>query len=723
MNLTKFTSELGASALRPQTPRMRNYGQFCPVARGSEILAERWTPIILRNVLLGCDTFNEIAAGAPGLSRALLTRRLRELERAGVIEIRPKPGGRGSLYEPTPAGRDLWPVLNALGGWAQRWMELKPDHAHPDVVLWSWFGGFLRRDLLPDRRLVVRFDFEVLGRRVTCWLLIERRESEICSFDPGFGDDLVVTIADSLAFARWHLGLVDWAAALRSGGIQVTGPADLRRALPTWNRGPEIHAQQRAEHERSPGGTPPLPPAAPAEQVGARPEPSIIPGFLGELVTPEHPDYDQARAVWNGAIDRRPRYIACCRSPSDVSTALRFGRDRDLSISVRGGGHGVAGVCDDGLVIDLGVLKAITVDPAQRTATVAAGVRWGELDAATQAFALATTGAFVSHAGVCAHTLAGGAGWLMRRHGLSADNLLAAEVVTADGQHLAVSERDHPDLFWGLRGGGGGLGVVTSFTYRLHPVGPEVLAGPVLWALDDAPQVLRAYRELAASATPEVATTVTLRRAPPVPFLPVELHRRPVCQVTMLALADPDRAVQLLAPLRALGRPLLDLVKHRPYTNLQSMNDAAAPSGRHYAGRSAGLRQLDDDVIDAMVERAHQAHSPWSAVDLHQLGGAVAEVDRNATAYFGRDVPFELNVTAAWLPHEPVGAAETAWAEAFVADLEAQHAGADLVVLDRDDDRTPAASGSGASQRLVQLRHRFDPDHVLQPRRSGTRPR
>jgi DNA-binding HxlR family transcriptional regulator len=228
---------------------MRTYGQFCPIARGSEILAERWTPIILRNLLLGCRTFNEIAAGAPGLSRALLARRLRELERAGVLEIRAKPNGRGSVYDPTPAGRDLAGVLESIGGWAERWTELSDDHADPDAVLWSWTQTFLRRDLLPDRRVVVRFEFTRRGRRVRLWLLAEGGAAELCRFDPGFGDDLVVAIDDPLVLAHWHLGRVSWSAALRSGGVTVTGPRPLRQALPTWNAGPEEHARMRAERD------------------------------------------------------------------------------------------------------------------------------------------------------------------------------------------------------------------------------------------------------------------------------------------------------------------------------------------------------------------------------------------------------------------------------------------------------------------------------------------
>jgi DNA-binding HxlR family transcriptional regulator len=235
---------------------MRNYGQFCPIARGSEILAERWTPIILRNILQGSRTFNQIAAGAPGLSRALLTRRLRELDHAGVIQIRPKPDGHGSLYEPTAAGQDLSGVLLALGFWAERWTELTTKHTDPEMVLWSWCQEFLRRDLLPDRRVVVRFDFSFGGRKSRGWLLIERREGELCRIDPGFGDDLVVTINDPLMFTHWHLGRVEWAAALRSGGVQVSGPRALSRALPTWNAGPETNTRRRAELERTPVGMP-----------------------------------------------------------------------------------------------------------------------------------------------------------------------------------------------------------------------------------------------------------------------------------------------------------------------------------------------------------------------------------------------------------------------------------------------------------------------------------
>ena len=231
---------------------MRPYGQYCPIARGSEVLAERWTPIILRNVLLGCRTFNEISAGAPGLSRVLLTKRLRELERAELLTITPKPaGGRGSLYEPTEAGRDAWRVLVALGEWGDRWTDVLPEHADPNAVLWSWCKSYQRRDVLPATRVVVRFEFRDTHQRVLReWFHVENRTIELCRFDPCFGDDVIVRILDPVPFARWHIGLVDWTDLVGSA-ITVDGPPTLRRALPTWNACPDTHKQRRANEARA----------------------------------------------------------------------------------------------------------------------------------------------------------------------------------------------------------------------------------------------------------------------------------------------------------------------------------------------------------------------------------------------------------------------------------------------------------------------------------------
>ena len=339
---------------------MRTYGQYCPIARASEILAERWTPIILRNLLYGCSTFSELAAGAPGISRTLLSQRLRELERAAVIEIRPKPDGNGSTYELTASGRDLWGVLQAIGDWGVRWLELAPATASPDVVLWSWCTGYLDRDRLPDHRVLVRFDFPDQPKpRHRLWLLVDDGDAELCHQHPGFDEDLVVVVADPQTFARWHLGLVAWGEVLRSEAVRVSGPRDLARALPTWNR-----RRTPPPDRRRPGLSSDRRGVTAAR--GGRSTP--MPGFTGQLLMPGDDDYDSARRVWNGLVDRRPALIARSTGPGDVVAALRFAHDRDLPVTVRSGGHGVAGsaVCDDGLVIDLSAMRNIAVRAAER---------------------------------------------------------------------------------------------------------------------------------------------------------------------------------------------------------------------------------------------------------------------------------------------------------------------------------------------------------------------
>jgi FAD/FMN-containing dehydrogenase/DNA-binding HxlR family transcriptional regulator len=703
------------------TAAMKGYGQFCPVARASEVIAERWTPIIVRNLLLGATTFNDIASGAPGLSRALLTKRLRELHQAGVIDISPKPQGHGSRYQLTQAGRDLWGVLSAMGGWALKWMELTPEQSDPDVVLWSWCYSFLRRDRLPDGRALVRFDFKAgrKGRPIRVWLLLEDGDGELCAKYPGFEEDLVVVIEDSEAFARWHLGLLEWSDAVTSGGIRMEGRRDVARVLPTWNAGPEAHRAWRKEHDRAPVPSPSPSLETAARSQAARRSPGrrgSIPHFGGWILTPADADYEEARRVWNGAIDRRPALIAGCGSQEDVAAALAFARDRGLPIAVRGGGHGVAGtaVCDDGLVIDLSPLKSVAVDPLAGTVRAGAGVVWGELDAATQAFGLATTGGQMSETGIAGLTLGGGLGWLMRRHGLTVDNLLSTEVVLADGDPITADANEHPHLFWGLRGGGGNFGVVTSFTYRLHPVGPEVLAGPVLWAQEDAADVLGFYREFVADAPAELNTMVLLRRAPAVPFLPAELHGRPVIIVAMLGLGPAEQAERLLAPMRGFGRPLIDMVGPRPYTALQSMFDAGVRPGWHYYWKSAEVGPLTDRVIDVVVDHSSRIRSPLSYSIMFQLGGAVADVPEHGTAYAHRDACHAINVNGVWLPHQPIADQETEWTRRYFADLEPHQVGAYVNFLDRDEpERVRVAFGEETYRRLQAVKTQYDPGNVF----------
>ena len=679
------------------------------------ILAEPWTPIIVRNLLLGCRTFNEIASGAPGLSRATLTKRLRTLDSAGLIEIRPKPDGHGSFYEPTPAGRELWDVINAMGDWAQKWMDVTVEDADPDAVLWSWCHGYLRREVLPERRVSIRFDMKVVGKPFRVWMLIENKEAELCAKDPGFEEDLVVAVEDPLTFTRWHLGLVEWGAALRSKGIRLSGRRDIARALPTWNRAPEVNAMERRNHPTNVSRNPTVAPVEQRPVVHRRNSVAKIGGFGGWLLTRDDDGYEEARRIWNGAVDRKPAFIAGCSSTGDVAAVLRFARERELPIAVRGGGHSVAGtsVCDEGIVIDLGPMRSVAVDPGSRTVTAGAGLRWRELDAATQAFGLATTGGVHSQTGIAGLTLGGGIGHLMRGHGLTIDNLCSAEVVLADGTVVTADEDEHPDLFWALRGGGGGSGIVTSFTYRLHPVGPEVLAGPVIWALDDAPQVLRHYREFAASVPRDVGTSVLLRKLPALPFLPVELHRRPACVVTMVCLGDREGAEHAVAEMRSFGRPLIDLVGPRTYTTHQSSLDAMAPNGWHYYWKSANVGPLSDALIDTLVDHSCRIGSPLSYTLIAQLGGRVADIPEDATAYSDRQAAHNININGVWLP-EQAAEPETGWVRTYFRDIEPHATGVYVNFLDRDDGpRRPAAYGDEKYRRLEEIKRRFDPDGVL----------
>jgi FAD/FMN-containing dehydrogenase len=444
-----------------------------------------------------------------------------------------------------------------------------------------------------------------------------------------------------------------------------------------------------------------------------------IDGFRGELITADHADFDTARAVWNGAVDRRPRLIARCSGNADVAAAVRYARDRDLEIAVRGGGHNVAGtaVCDDGIVIDLSAMRTAWVDPGDRIARVGGGALWGDVDHETQAHGLATTGGIVGHTGVAGLTLGGGLGWLMRKHGLTIDNLLTAEVVTAEGSIVRASADEHPDLFWALRGGGGNFGVVTSFRFALHPVGPTVMAGPIFWSADDTIDVLRFYRDFVAQAPDELGTVIRLGTVPPLPGIPNDLHLRPAIAVACCYAGTVEEGERAVRELRRFATPLVDLVEPKPYLAHQAAIDETVPHGWHYYWKATSLTGLSDAVISIVADHAYTASSPRSYTVMFHMGGAVARVPRDATAYTGRDVAHNIVIEGVWLPAESGehAAAETAWARGFLDALEPHRTGVYVNFLDSDDDtsRVREAYGDHTFRRLAEIKAKYDPDNAF----------
>ena len=441
-----------------------------------------------------------------------------------------------------------------------------------------------------------------------------------------------------------------------------------------------------------------------------------IPGFSGPVLTSSDAAFDEARKIWNGAIDRKPAMIAQCSEAADVVAALRYARQHDLLVSVRGGGHGVAGhaMNDGGIVIDLSLLRGVRFDPVSRTALAEPGVLWGDFDQATQAAGLATTGGIVTHTGIAGLTLGGGIGWLMRAFGTTADNLIAANLITADGSLVRASDQDDPELLWGLRGGGGNFGIVTSFRYRLHEVGPTVLAGPVVWPMEDAPEVMRFYRDFCSTA-PDLLTTISqYRTLPAFPVFPAEFHGRKVLQIGAVWAGDLADGQRALAPLRGFGRPLFDLVAPKPYVANQGANDKAVPHGWHYYWKSLDLPDLGDVTIDIITEHALRMRSPRSYCILFQLGGAVARVGEDETAYSHRAAAFSININGVWLPDENRGDNESAWVRGLYAALEPYQFGVYVnFLMDEGPERVKQAYGEAKYRRLVALKDRLDPQNVF----------
>ena len=440
--------------------------------------------------------------------------------------------------------------------------------------------------------------------------------------------------------------------------------------------------------------------------------------FAGEIVRPGDEAYEDARRVWNGMIDRRPAVIARCGSTSDVVAAVAAARDSRLPLAIRGGGHSAPGygTCDDGMVIDLSPMKEIVVDPEARTVRAGAGLTWGEFDAATQEHGLAVTGGRFSTTGIAGLTLGSGSGWLERKCGLTADSLLSAEVVLADGRVVTASAEENADLFWGLRGGSGNFGIVTTFEFRLHRVGPLIYGGMLLATPDRADAILRCMRDLMPTAPDDLGAVVAFISAPPAPFVPEEARGRPVVGVVICWTGDHDEGERVVAPLREAAQPVADLVGPMPYTALQSMLDEGGPKGIRAYMKAEFVEEISDGVIETLVRRGVQPPGPLTQILVEPMGGAIGRVGDDETALGRRDAPWCYHAIAMWMDAAPEAEeAHVGWARSLAAEL-APHT-TDGVYLNYTSDegaaRVRSTYGAERYDRLVALKDKYDPANLF----------
>lgn len=439
--------------------------------------------------------------------------------------------------------------------------------------------------------------------------------------------------------------------------------------------------------------------------------------FQGEVIRPTDAGYDGARAVWNGMIDKRPALIARCTGVADVIEAVNVARENDLLVAVRGGGHNVAGtaVCDGGIVIDLSPMKGVQVDPETRIARAEAGVTWAELDRKTQAFGLATPGGVVSDTGIAGLTLGGGIGWLRRKYGLSCDNLVSVDVVTASGEFLTASETENSDLFWGIRGGGGNFGIVTSFEYELHPVGPEIMFVFTLHPGEQAKEALQFYRDYCTNAPEEVTSFAILGTVPDEEIFPEKIHGRPYVLFAACYAGDVEDGRRIMQPLRDVTEPFIDFSGPMPYVEVQKILDEDYPDGMRYYWKSLYLDSLNDDVIDHLIEHAERRPSHLSTVDVWHMGGAVSRVGDDETAFSGRHAPYLLGAEANW--EDPTtDDANVAWTRDCVADMQRFSDGSQYLNFPgffEEGERGLRTTFGSKYERLVALKNKYDPTNLF----------
>jgi FAD/FMN-containing dehydrogenase len=438
-------------------------------------------------------------------------------------------------------------------------------------------------------------------------------------------------------------------------------------------------------------------------------------GLRGPLLMPGDSGYEEARRLWNGQIDKRPAAILRASGVADVMDGVRFAREQDLPLSIKGNGHNIAGLAlaDGALTIDLSSLKGIRIDPAARIAHVQPGCNWGDVDRDGQAFGRTVPGGIVSTTGVAGLTLGGGFGWATRRFGLTSDNLLSADVVTAEGAFLKASQQENTDLFWALCGGGGNFGVVTSFEFALRPVGPQVTAGLVLHPLEDGRGVLELFREVTAAADDDLTCLLVLRKAPPATFLPEAIHGAPVAGIAVCHIGSLEAGARAVQPLKSFGRPVADLIGPKPFSAHQMMFDAGNPYGRRYYWKSDYLDALSDEMIDTILDHAADLTSPHSVILLMHLGGAAARLPADHSAAGNRSAEYVFNIAASW--EAPPDEAHVDWARAFWRDMHPHARGVYVNFLTEDEvaERTNAAYGDPLYRRLAELKAKYDPENVF----------
>jgi len=436
----------------------------------------------------------------------------------------------------------------------------------------------------------------------------------------------------------------------------------------------------------------------------------------GTLCLPGEPGYDAARTIWNAMIDRRPAAIVRAVGASDVMRAVGFAREHGLPLAVRGGGHNIAGnaVCDDGLMIDLSPMKSVRVDPQARTARVEPGVTLGEFDREAQAFGLATPLGINSTTGVAGFTLGGGFGWTSRKLGLAVDSLLSADVVTAEGKLLQANPRENADLFWAVRGGGGNFGVVTSFEYKLHPVGPQVIAGLIVHPIAQARELLDGYRRFVASAPEEVTAWVVMRKAPPLPFLPTEVHGQEILVFAVCAIGDAEKAEKAVAPLRALGKPIADVIGPTPFAGWQTAFDPLLTPGARNYWKSHFFEKLDDGFVSVVLDAVGKLPTPECEVFIGHIGGAINRVPADATAYPHRNVEFVMNVHTRWREAAEDQAC-IGWArQLFDATAPFATGGVYVNFMPEDETQRVQKGAYGPNfEKLAKLKAKYDPSNLF----------